>query len=845
MQKFGFILLAMLFLSLPLRGQQLVTGYVYDIETGEPLAFVNIVYNDRGTGTTTGLDGHFTIKSDVLFLKLSYVGYEPVTVYPADRDFLQPLRLAMKRKPYLIEEVKIFPGVNPAHRIIDEVFRNRNENNPERLSSFSYTSYNKLYFTLMPDTLLTRIALPEHARIRVNIGGVAAGMQENENNIPDNDTLEVQQSETEVDSSELKIKEFTERQHLFIMESVSQRDYLRPGRNNERVIASRVNGFRDPSFFLLATQLQSFSFYEDFIFLLEGKYLNPISRGSTTRYSFILEDSLFTEQNDTLFIISFRPYPDRNFEGLQGVLYINSNGYAIQNAVAWPFEPRGFFTARIQQNYRLVDGSWFPVELNSHIILRNESPGPGNRYNLVGTGNSYLSDIHIEPALRKRDFNHIELTISPDAHRRDEEFWDRYRNEPLSGKDRETYRVIDSIGQEVNLDRSLRIFETLATGYIPWGIFNIDYSSLLDYNYFERFRPGIRIISGNRLSERFTAGGHIAWGSGDRKIRYGGEASILLYRPGNFNLGFFYKNDVEEPGTYSFAGAHSAFPSEDYRRFFVGRMDYVQEYNGSLNFRFLRHFAGRLYFSRQEVRPPYPYVFLNEGREQDIFYFTETGIKLRFAWREKFMQTPRGNRISMGSDFPLIWFNYGRGLDIQGGEYVYTRLQAGIHHSIHTKRLGRTYLTVEGGTIDRDVPLSKLYNGKGSYRSFAVEAANSFATMRMTEFLSSEFVSVFFRQNFESLLFKTGRFRPEILFITNIGFGRLENSAGHLNLHLRAPEKGYFESGLLINNIFTRLFAGYGLGVFYRYGPYRFDDTLDNFAFKMTFSMNLRNLTDR
>jgi hypothetical protein len=50
---------------------------------------------------------------------------------------------------------------------------------------------------------------------------------------------------------------------------------------------------------------------------------------------------------------------------------------------------------------------------------------------------------------------------------------------------------MDSIGEEANFDRTLRIFEALATGYIPWGYMNIDYSSLLDYNRFEGVRPGL------------------------------------------------------------------------------------------------------------------------------------------------------------------------------------------------------------------------------------------------------------------------------------------------------------------------------------------------------------------
>jgi hypothetical protein len=35
------------------------------------------------------------------------------------------------------------------------------------------------------------------------------------------------------------------------------------------------------------------------------------------------------------------------------------------------------------------------------------------------------------------------------------------------------------------------------------------------------------------------------------------------------------------------------------------------------------------------------------------------------------------------------------------------------------------------------------------------------------------------------------------------------------------------------------LLLGYGAGVYYRYGPYAFNKTIDNFAFKLTFTVNL------
>ncbi len=51
---------------------------------------------------------------------------------------------------------------------------------------------------------------------------------------------------------------------------------------------------------------------------------------------------------------------------------------------------------------------------------------------------------------------------------------------------------------------------------------------------------------------------------------------------------------------------------------------------------------------------------------------------------------------------------------------------------------------------------------------------------------------------------------------------------------IKTMEKGYYESGLLINNLFDLGVYSVGLGGFYRYGPYTFDKGWDNVGSKLT-----------
>ena len=80
LQRFIFFVLATS-AAMMLHAQPLtISGRVMDAETGESLAFVNIVINESRQGGATDIDGRFRFDAyqHVDYLKLTYVGYEPV-----------------------------------------------------------------------------------------------------------------------------------------------------------------------------------------------------------------------------------------------------------------------------------------------------------------------------------------------------------------------------------------------------------------------------------------------------------------------------------------------------------------------------------------------------------------------------------------------------------------------------------------------------------------------------------------------------------------------------------------------------------------------------------------------
>lgn len=114
----------------------------------------------------------------------------------------------------------------------------------------------------------------------------------------------------------------------------------------------------------------------------------------------------------------------------------------------------------------------------------------------------------------------------------------------------------------------------------------------------------------------------------------------------------------------------------------------------------------------------------------------------------------------------------------------------------------------------------------------------------INEFLSDKYLNLFYSHNFGSLLFETPKFKPQFVIVQNSAWGTLKNSSDQ-GIDFKEKDKGYFESGLIINNILKLkyinvFYIGFGIGTFYRYGYYSFDKTRDNFAFKLSVSISLK-----
>jgi hypothetical protein len=217
------------------------------------------------------------------------------------------------------------------------------------------------------------------------------------------------------------------------------------------------------------------------------------------------------------------------------------------------------------------------------------------------------------------------------------------------------------------------------------------------------------------------------------------------------------------------------------------------------------------------------------------FSFTETSLLLRYAYGEKFIKNSRST-VSLGTKFPIVQFSAIHGFnDLLDGQYVYNRFDFKISKSFFTKYIGKTTFELQAGFIDRDIPYVNLYNARSSNRPFTFYSPVSFATMHMDEFTADRYAALFVSHNFGKLLFQSKHFKPEPELVTNIGIGALRHPENHVKENIKSYEKGYYESGIVLNRLLRLGLTDIGIAGFYRYGPYSLPTTKDNMAWKIVF----------
>ena len=246
-------------------------------------------------------------------------------------------------------------------------------------------------------------------------------------------------------------------------------------------------------------------------------------------------------------------------------------------------------------------------------------------------------------------------------------------------------------------------------------------------------------------------------------------------------------------------------------------------------------------FEAQRRQPLYKYNFSRDFNEGSSFIFRTSAAKLglRYAFGESFVPI-LSQRLSQGTDYPIAQLNYERGFkNVFDGEFNYHKLVFGVEHEFRLRKFGAVEYRLELGYIDGNLPYNLLFVSSGvgvNGQDFWVR--NAFQTMDLYEFLSDQFLHLFFRYETGNMFWRKPYSQPTFSLIHNVAIGSLQQPEVHQDINFNTIEKGYTEAGLLAEHLIRIPYVNFayltvGGAVFYRYGAYHRDVERDNIAYRL------------
>jgi hypothetical protein len=633
-----------------------------------------------------------------------------------------------------------------------------------------------------------------------------------------------------------RMKSFGSDHHILLMESAAFRKFQAPFEQREVVQTSKISGINRPPALSLVSGFEPLSVFQPFMRIGPRKYLSPLGGRPFKRYIFFIQDSIKTD-SQTIYVVKFNPKSMRNKDLLQGFLYIADKPAGVLGFQMWPAFDRESTFSLLQECTLLPSGRWYPSQIKT--TYQRDRLG-ALKIPVEASSKTYIFNFQNLEKGKKETFDEVIFDFQRDSLLKEEDFPARLRQEKLSEKDKNTYAFYKETGSLEGIDRFINFGQKLAFGRIPFGRVDLVFRRAVTVNDVEGLRLGLGLQTTEKWSLRHQTGGYFAYGLADERWKYGLNYQYNLNRTSAIN--FQYQSDLAEPGIHQFAFNKLQYPTEQLRAIRIPRFDKILLFEAGLQHQVRPNVQTWLAFNLGERNTLYNYRFTPEP-ERKGFGISEIRFTLNWSPGEQFARFG-GERFSLGSSYPAFWIQFTRGVKgLMPSAYAFNRLESKVQWSRRIPGLGESGIQVLAGMMDPDVPFSLLFAARASFKDISLLSYNSFETMRYGEFVNSSFVQVFFSHKFSKMQISNLPYRPYFTVLHNMGWGRLIRPGNHEGLELRGMPKGYYETGLFLNDLFliplTGINLGVGGGFFFRYGPYALPGYLDNMALKFSASLSL------
>jgi len=792
-RRTSFLVLLIL-LSNSLFSQNIVIhGKVTEKGSNRPMPFVNIFFTGSLNGTTTNMDGLYTIlthnKPDSIYA--AFLGYKKnIKIVPSGNS--PEINFILEESIKSLHELVIASGENPANRIIKKAITNKSNYLRSNVDYLKYDSYTKVQIEM--DNLSSKIRKRKFFKPLIKLYDTLSLINGTENpNVP---------------------IYFSENYSSVVMgkENKKAGDYVK-GINIDFVGKSQS----DLAAQLSGSDLQDYDFNRDNISFFQKDFLSPLATSAMLFYKYKIIDTTYI-QNAMCYKIAVLPKNDQDLT-FNGFIWIEDSTFALRRL---DLEVSPSVNINFVNKIHIVQ-EILPLSIGCSVVSRTNL--------LVDFANItkklasfifkvYVSNTNFKTVLVSNgDSVTLKKEFAEDVLNKDSVWWDNTRPRPLDKEELQLFKIIDTISNFPIVRNSFSAAVFLATGYYSIGKIEIgSLQTLYARNGIEGNRYKLSLRTNRFFDKRLTFRTYIAYGTLDKSFKYNAQAEYILRRYPWLKIGINKREDNDQLGTshsFSRSPAVNNFKGSLYN--ISSQITDIKKLNRNFEHRvwadaeLFRGFIARIVFQHVQSTP----LFKLSDEELKYFSFFDkkvitSEIRLEGKWSpsESFIQN--GNdRVSLGNrNQPTFAFVFNQGIkNVFGSELNYQKLNLNFRNRIRLGVIGYSDIDINAGKIFSTVPFTILEVHRGNETMFYSNGI--FNTMNFFEFISDEYISLNYQQHLMGFLFnripiiKKLKWREVLTF--NAVYGNISSKNAYIkegNDFTVLNKTPFMEAGFGIENIF-------------------------------------------
>lgn len=712
-------------------------------------------------------------------------------------------------------------------KLVNNIIRIQNNNNLKTID-FSYSFYEKSIVSAHPDSISAKI-----------------------------DTLFKNKKKTKfiIDSSRYKFKKLITKQHIYQTEKVATISYTK-GKKKENIIGLKMAGLKQPVYELLGQEFIPFDLSKKHLKILQFTFSNPFTTEGSSKYKFKITDTITTPKGKEI-IVQFESKKNVKKNKLKGSINVNLKTFSIVKST---FYINSIINIKTETVFNWFNNgkSWFPV---SQTLLVTKGKGKHNidflgetiQFDNMTNSSSkkydYSNDLYVKI---DRDFTNYNFTekankqlyqihIDKSATKTNPVFFNTIANDTLDNRSQNTYQALDSLVTATKIEKKIYFGKKLINGQIPFGFIDVRARDLFKFNNYEGFRLGLGLQTNDRLSPYFKIFGYGAYGTKDGVFKSQLGSAFRLSKNTDTWLSGSFTDDLTEFADIALLADNRRYKLIDPRPFNISTFYNHQSYEINLESKFISKIETLVKVTRSRINPLFEYTFIKPNESYKVYNLTLASLSFEWSPNSKFLQAPQ-EILEVEKGFPKFVLQVTHAFpNLVSDNIEFTKIDARIYQEKKHLSGQKTTFLLQGGISIGNTPLSHLYSvapnnlDKEAILS-RVTFANktSFETMYFNEFFSDKY-SFFQLKHYFNKFQISKSIKPTLILGSKVAFGDFLHPENHQGIAFKTMEKGFYESGFELQNIFK----GFGLSTYYRYGPYQLPTFDRNIAIKLSFTLNL------